>query len=399
MNHEMEPELSSQTLVCHLCHSPGLDEFTAFRDLRRVTSDCRPWPAGGRLCLCPACGSLQKVVDAAWQREVDAIYASYHIYHQAEGAEQAVFEQSSGAALPRSLRMLDALNARFRLPQQGRMLDVGCGNGATLGALHQVAPRWSLAGFDLDAKYRSTVEAIGGVEALYTCPPDQIPGSFDLITMVHVLEHIADPGAFLRSLRFKLAPRGLLLVEVPDHTRNPFELLIADHCTHFTAASATKLMQRAGYELAAMADDWVPRELSLVATRSQDRSPQVQSDAAPDPAAERVTHALHWLKRVAETARELAGRGELGLFGTSIAATWLYGELAGSVGFFVDEDRNRVGKKYLDLPVYHPSDLPRGSQVFMPMPPSLAESICRRLDAEGVAFHRPPAFQPILPGD
>ena len=36
---------------------------------RRITSDCRPWPAGGRLCACQGCGSVQKLVDDAWNRE------------------------------------------------------------------------------------------------------------------------------------------------------------------------------------------------------------------------------------------------------------------------------------------------------------------------------------------
>ena len=34
---------------CSICGDGLLVELAAFRQLRRVTSDCRPWPAGGRL--------------------------------------------------------------------------------------------------------------------------------------------------------------------------------------------------------------------------------------------------------------------------------------------------------------------------------------------------------------
>ena len=128
------------------------------------------------------------------------------------------------------------------------MLDVGCGNGAMLRAFSQAAPGWSLAGTELSDKYRRLVEGIPGVESLYTCPPAEVPGQFDLVSMIHVLEHIPRPAAFLARLLPKLVPGGLLVVELPHHVANPFELLIADHCTHFAAATAAAVLERPGWK-------------------------------------------------------------------------------------------------------------------------------------------------------
>ena len=147
------------------------------------------------------------------------------------------------------------------------MLDVGCGNGAMLRAFSQAVPRWSLAGTELDDKYRDVIESIPGVQSLHTCSPWDVPGEFDVITMVHVLEHIPQPEAYLRRLLTKLRPGGLLVVELPHHVANPFELLIADHCTHFAADTAAALLHRAGFEVLQTGDDWVPKELTLVARR------------------------------------------------------------------------------------------------------------------------------------
>ncbi len=400
-SHNVELLSLGPETACHVCGAAGLTEFAGFRDFRRITSDCRPWPAGGRLCGCPDCGSVQKLVDDVWNREVAELYADYAIYDQAEGAEQAVFDQSSGAASSRSQRLLTALCRSIELPATGRMLDVGCGNGAMLRAFRQAAPGWSLAGTELSGKYRRLVESIPGVESLYTCPPAEVPGQFDVITMIHVLEHIPQPAAFLARLLPKLVPGGLLVVELPHHVANPFELLIADHCTHFAAATAAALLRRSGLDLLSVAGDWVPKELTLVARR-RPASLVVPASAGPDapfpPDAafatwpDCVAQRIGWLHQVSATARKLASQGEIGLFGTSIAATWLFAELEGGVGFFVDEDPQRVGKHWQGCLVYHPRQVPAGSRFLIPLPLPLAEGISRRIARPDLEIYLPPAM-------
>ncbi len=381
---------------CHLCGAGGLLEFARFRAFRRITSDCRPWPAGGRLCGCTACGSVQKVVDEAWNREVDELYSGYAIYDQAAGAEQVVFDQASGAAASRSLRLLTALQAAIELPRTGRMLDIGCGNGAMLRAFGQAMPGWSLAGTELGDKYRDTIEGLPGVQRLYTCPPWEVPGEFDVATMIHVLEHIPRPEAYLRKLLAKLRPGGLLVLELPHHVANPFELLIADHCTHFAAETAAALLQRAGIEVLQTADDWVPKELSLVARRplaESDRPAAKGEGAATTAWRECIAARIAWLAEISAAARRLAAQGEIGLFGTSIAGTWLFGELEGNVGFFVDEDPQRTGKRWHGRPIYPPRDIPAGSRVMIPLPSALAESIARRIARPDIEICLPPAME------
>ena len=400
-----QPITLGPTTACHLCGVAGLTEFTDFHSFRRITSDCRPWPSGGRLCACLNCGGVQKLVDESWNREVEELYAGYAIYDQAEGAEQAVFDQSSGEASSRSLRLLTALRDSIALPAQGRMLDVGCGNGAMLRTFGTALPGWSLAGTELGGKYRVLVENIPGVESLYTCPPAEVPGQFDLITMIHVLEHIPQPERFLARLLSKLVPGGLLVVELPHHVANPFELLIADHCTHFAAATAAALLERAGLEILSVAEHWVPKELTLVA-RKRAAPAESAGDAPgglPDSIDTRpaivqdclrcVTQRIGWLGQVSSTARKLAADREIGLFGTSIAATWLFAELEGAVGFFVDEDPHRIGKSWQGRPVYDPPRIPPGSCLLIPLPVALAESIARRIARPDLEICLPPAAQ------
>jgi SAM-dependent methyltransferase len=253
---------------CHLCGSPALEEASGFRELRRVTSDCQPWPAGGGMGVCRSCATVQNILDQGWREDVEKIYEGYAIYHQSGGAEQAVFDSTSGRPAPRSARVLDWLAAHGAQPPLGRLLDIGCGNGPLLREFGWRAPGWTLAGTEFNGKYRAEVERLPGVTALYTCPVEEVPGMFTLITLMHVLEHIPEPVRFLRAVRDKLDAGGFLAVEVPDARQNPFDLLIADHCTHFTAATLAALLRRAGYEVAALATDWVPKEISLLARKA-----------------------------------------------------------------------------------------------------------------------------------
>jgi SAM-dependent methyltransferase len=374
--------------ACSICGGGTLEEMTDYRVLRRVTSDCRAWPAGGQLGVCRACGAAQKPADDAFLADIDAIYKSYTIYHQAAGAEQAVFEQASGLPASRSVRLLSTFRSQAGLKSTGRMLDVGCGNGATIRAFGEVAPGWTKAGTEFDGKYRAEVESIPSTERLYVGPVEDVPGAFDVITMIHVLEHIVDPVAVLATLRGKLAPGGLLLIEVPHHPANPFELLIADHRSHFTADSLTRALVAAGYEIVSVATDWIPKELSVVArpaTAAVTMPPPVDAAAAR----ERISHSLAWLRSTADHLRQLGEENALGLFGTSIAGTWLAAEAGEAIAFFVDEDPNRVGRTYLGRPVHAPANVPTGTRVFVGLPPALAAGICSRLATPGVTFIPP----------
>ena len=129
----------------------------------------------------------------------------------------------------------DMIDQHWQIDEQGfrplegkAALDVGCGAGllaeplARLGAkvtaIDAAAPLIDAArdhaeGQGLDIDYRhSTVELLGG--------------QFDLVTSMEVIEHVADPQAFLKSLVARLAPGGLLVLSTPNRTAKSHLLMI-----------------------------------------------------------------------------------------------------------------------------------------------------------------------------
>ena len=423
--------------LCHSCGASDLETAPAYARFRRVTSDCKPWPAGGSLARCRVCGLVQTLVGSGWRAEAEEIYRRYTIYHQSGGSEQSVFDGCTGAGSPRSERIIHALrqSVSVSLPGQGRLLDVGCGNGAFLAAWSRLSPGWSLCGSEVDDKHRRRIEAIPGVERLYTCPLEEVPGEFDLISMVHVLEHIPAPARFLERVGGKLRPGGLLLVEVPDCEQNAFMLLVADHCSHFSPPSLAGVVEAAGFAVLDAGAGWVAKEVSLVARKppsvllegsgfpadllaareplrstSGSRSPRAPTSGLLPAvtaraagrfrdrkrpgvleASQRVFANCQQLESILAKVEPLTTRPGFGLFGTAIAATWLDAQTGQSARFFVDEDTNRIGKTHLGRPILAPSALPPRATVFVALPQPLADAVAARL-------HRgDPTIEVVLP--
>lgn len=361
---------------CHNCGQAGLEMANSFGEIVRVTSDCKPWKSGGQLGRCCQCGLVQSPVTDQWLSEISSIYREYEIYHQASGQEQGVFSPG-GERQSRSQLLMQKLLSSQTFGETGRLLDIGCGNGSFLRVCSQSLPGWNLAGTETGVKHKSDVEAIPRVERLYTSDISDIPGQFDFISLIHVLEHIPGPATFLARTAQLLRPAGQLLVQVPDALENPFSLLIADHCSHFSPASLMAVVSRACFEIELIRTDWVPKEITLLARKRQNSSAVGEEKVSHESMQVFQNHL--WLKQVLREAEEAARAGMFGIFGTSIAGTWLGSQLSEHVSFFVDEDPSRTS--LFGKPIVHPKDAQPGSVVFLAFPARIGRPIAERLEA------------------
>ncbi len=357
-------------------------EVVGFGALPRITSDCRPYSVGGSLYVCLSCGGVQKLPDERWLREISDIYAGYEAYYQSGGEEQIVFDRTTGTPRRRSDLLLSRLAENATLPTHGRALDVGCGNGATLAAMNAVLANWTFSGYEIGDGALPRLACIPRFESLHTGSLDAIGQRFDLVTMIHSLEHFSSPASTLSQL-LPIVGSGQLFIEVCNVEENPFDILVADHLMHFSPATLTKLLHRSGFETICLATDWVAKEISLLA-RVQDSqvadTSTISSD--PDQTYARLVGYVSWLQQLRKLALITAdGKQPFGLFGTSIAATWLAPQLVDKITFFVDEDVNRIGRKHLGIPVISPVDIPRDAKVLLALAPKIASIISKRLDS------------------
>ena len=367
--------MSSQN-SCQSCSAGALHELAGFSCLPRVTSDSKPFRPGGRLFVCERCGLIQKIVDQQWRKDTDEIYRDYEMYHQSGSHDQPVFDPLTGWPSGRCEVLARRLAEEGVLPASGSLLDVGAGSGAMLAAFSSVCRGWSLFGLDLDDRKEQSLRAIAGFERLFTVPPEQVARQFDLITLIHSLEHFPDPLRMLRVLREKLA-NGRLFVQVNNVDRTPFDLVVADHLCHFTPRSLADLVARAGFRIEAARTDWVSKEISLLGVPA----PQAAAPERDDSRELRlkVENEVAWLGSLFEHARESAAGNRFGIFGTSVAATWLTAGLGNDVEFFVDEDPAREGRTHLGRPILRPDQIPADAVVYLAFVPEVSELIRGRL--------------------
>jgi SAM-dependent methyltransferase len=373
--------------VCQACSAGRLHEIEGFDRLPRVTSDSKPFRAGGRLFVCAQCGLVQKIADPQWLQEIAEIYRDYDMYHQSAAVDQPVFDPQSGRPSGRCEVLARRLRESDALPASGTLLDVGAGSGAMLAAFSAACPGWKLFGLDLDERKLPALKSIPRFERLFTVPPEQLGQRFDLITLIHSLEHFTDPLRMLRVLRDKLAPAGRLFVQVNNVDRTAFDLIVADHLCHFDPDSLSHIAARAGLAIESLKTDWVNKELSLVSSAAQ--QPPQTAHGDPAQAIAKTTREVAWLKQMLDHARDTARGGHFGIFGTSVAATWLASGLDGSVEFFVDEDPARQGRTHLGRPILTPAQVPAGAVVYLAFVREVAGSISRRLGKLPVKFAAP----------
>jgi 2-polyprenyl-3-methyl-5-hydroxy-6-metoxy-1,4-benzoquinol methylase len=332
---------------------------------------------------------VQKIADAQWLREIGEIYGAYEMYHQSASNDQAVFDPVSGKASGRCEVLARRLLESGVLPQSGTLLDVGAGSGAMLGAFSLVCREWKLFGLDLDDRKEQALKAIPQFERLFTVPPEQLAQQFDLLTLIHSLEHFTQPLSMLRTLRDRIAPGGRLFVEVNNVDKTPFDLVVADHLCHFAPRSLSHMAARAGYKIEAARVDWVYKEISLLA-RVDGQSSKADHDD-PRQMIDKIESNVAWLNSMLDHAREAAGKGEFGIFGTSVAATWLASGLGDAVQFFVDEDPARESRLHLGRPILRPEQVPPGAVVYLAFVREVSAAISGRLADLPVIFAALPA--------
>lgn len=127
------------------------------------------------------------------------------------------------------------------------ILEAGCGTGGNLALLEQFG---QVAAFEHDDDARQHAKAATGVDVVPGSLPDgidHIAGTFDLIGLFDVLEHVEHDRAAIRALAARLAEDGTLIITVPalpflwsDHDR------LHHHHRRYTRWQFTETLESAG---------------------------------------------------------------------------------------------------------------------------------------------------------
>jgi SAM-dependent methyltransferase len=203
----------------------------------------------------------------------------------------------------------------------GRVLDVGCGEGTLLRSLQHRFTGLRLIGVEPTASFAKQLARDTGIRVIERIGDLGTGEQFDLIILLHVLEHVHDPAGLLSEIREHLAPTGRLYADVPDvGMHGSISDLHLAHCNHFSVHTLSAFLARAG-----LAADRIERHRpptlppSIFAVARRAEPPPAQYAAVPDPAGElharrvaqidtgRMSHWARRLERLVAARRGVGG--------------------------------------------------------------------------------------------
>ena len=185
-----------------------------------------------------------------------------HIGAYYESDEYLSHQENKSGLVPRLYERVKRINLKNKRRmalqglQKGRLLDIGCGVGDFLRVVKESG--WEVAGIEPSEHAKSiALKRLGFLPLDPSEANSFADGSFDVITMWHVLEHVDDLHAQLATLHRLLKPGGRLVIAVPNYQSYDAQYYqqawaawdVPRHLNHFNAAFLQAAFQNYGFEI------------------------------------------------------------------------------------------------------------------------------------------------------
>ena len=370
----------SKSEICHSCKAK-LIIFKKFSNYFLVSSDCKPTYMKGDIAICSKCSLIQKPVNSLWKKRVNKIYKKYEMFKNAKGEDQKLFNSKNNNQNDRSSEILNLISSKINLPNKGRVLDIGCGTGPFLNSFSYKYKKWNLYGLEQDNRFKKKLNIIKNFKKLFLSL-DEINEKFDLIVLIHTLEHIPNPILFLKKIKILLKKSGYLFIQVPDFDISPFDILVADHSSHFTRYDFKSYVYELKFKKKFLLNNIIPKEISFLLQNqiqkkysiehfSKSRSVILKKKLKINTYFESYEKLFNKIKKL---------RGEIAIFGTSIAATWVAQSIKNKNYKFIDQDKNKIGNFHMNKKILSTKELYRFENIIMPFRRDLSLKIIKSLN-------------------
>ena len=204
---------------------------------------------------CPVCGSTH-LKGVPVEAEIGKYYETPdYISHTdtRKGAMNSVYHYVRSYMLGRKARLV----AKEAHRKTGRLLDIGTGTGYFADTM--VRRGWKVEAVEKNPQAREFAKEHFGLEVKPESALQEFaPGSFDVITLWHVMEHLEHLNETWEKLFKLLKERGVLIVAVPNPSSYDAEKYkewwaaydVPRHLWHFTPSVMQQFGVKHGFKLA-----------------------------------------------------------------------------------------------------------------------------------------------------
>ena len=235
--------------TCPACHSSQIDEVLTAEDHTVSHELFAIWHCRG--CTL----RFTQDVPSAW--EIGPYYQSEeYVSHSnsSKGLINGLYQRVRAITLSQKLALLRETTGL----ETGRLLDVGCGTGEFAHTMQEAG--WQVQGLEPDEGARAFAKTH---YSLSVDPPEalhELTGSYDAVTLWHVLEHVHDLHDYLERLRQLIGGSGTLIIAVPNYTSPDARRYGASwaaydvprHLYHFSPAAMQQLLSQHDLEVREM---------------------------------------------------------------------------------------------------------------------------------------------------
>ncbi len=227
---------------CPVCHAGLFQEYLTCTDYTVSHQEFK-------LVICMSCG-LAFTNPRPEEKDIGAYYQSEDYISHSDTTKGLIHK------MYQAVRRY-TLKKKYQLIQQrvhpNHILDIGCGTGAFLSVCKQNSV--NVTGIEPNAGAREAAVRHYGLNVYEPAHIRNFPdGSFDVITMWHVLEHIYDVTGQVRHLKRLLKPGGFLFIALPNRESYDAEHYgrfwaaydVPRHLFHFTRNNVSDLFGRYG---------------------------------------------------------------------------------------------------------------------------------------------------------
>ena len=245
--HSPPPTPSTHRETCMLC-----DTTVNFKFVNKLRDD-----ETRNVYQCETCGHIQ-ILPLSSREEDVLLYKENDETYRRSHSSIAKFQNEENMMNKLRVFTEDTLiQFKKHINKNKKLIDIGTGYGWLVELMRNEG--YEIDGVEISDKKRRLVKQRSGIELFNWNLLDvkDVPkGCYDVVSLMHVLEHISEPKIFLKRAADLLKPAGMIYIEVPNYDDYMKAILpeynsfsyTRMHLSYFTCKTLSQLLINAGFK-------------------------------------------------------------------------------------------------------------------------------------------------------